>query len=137
MNDEDTQPILSTPTAPPEPVLVKIIERGNAHLLEWRDSDGAIHRGYVPSNMVMADNGTASVLPAVLLAAAPYGDDLSSLIPTIAPVSPSDVAQAFHEAGLWSARDILNNSDKARGVVNSLNPIRIRELVINARRLSK
>lgn len=112
---------------------VKILTKGTAYLLEWRDEDG-LHRGYVPPEVVEMVDGVATVPTAVLMAAAPYGDDLLSFVHEIAPVTARDVVEALHNAGLWTSRDMLNDAKQVRAVVASLNPVNAQQLLTNARR---
>lgn len=116
-----------------ETIAVRIIGKGAATLLEWRDEDG-LHRGYVPPEVVEMVDGVATVPTAVLMAAAPYGDDLLALVPEIPQLTASDVVEALHNAGMWTSRDMLNDAKQVRAVVASLNPVNAQLLLLNARR---
>jgi len=96
-----------------KPVLVTILQvNRQVTLVEWV-SDGAAHRGYVPSSLVV----DGSVETTELASAAPYGVPWAALFQVDAKSLPEKLEKALHNANLWTYRDVCNNPQAVIGAI--------------------
>lgn len=89
---------------------VKVIsKKKDTSLVEW--DDGVLNRGYIPSDKI--EDGEVS--SDTLSAAIPYGVQLD-----LPSVTPEQVEEALHRAGLWTVEDMRQNPMEVKAVLEAV-----------------
>lgn len=87
-----------------KPLPVRLLRHaGQGALVEWRDVDGDVHRGFLPAEAVSDGQADTDDLQAAL----PYGADWESLV-DVSGFTPERLAAELRRRGVWTAQDAEN-----------------------------
>lgn len=106
---------------------VRIIrQEGESALVEWHDGQH-LQRAYVPATEI--DELSRVKAPEKGI---PHGDDLLALIKV--RVTPEKVVEHLHQAGIWTADDVLASPHIVTGAINAAAVAFLESLLDNAQR---
>ena len=102
------------PAPPPAEIAVKVLKtQGASALVEWV-ADGEAHRVFVPAAKVKGGSVTESVLGKGVPYGIPWRDIKLPALDIAAALE-----KALHNAGVWTAEDLVRNQRAAHGAVQS------------------
>ncbi len=88
--------------------------QGEAALIEWVDKHSVLHRAYIPAEEIAGD----TVQVEALGAAQPYGVPWEDF--TVHAITGEQLAQALHNAGIWTASDLALKRNAVLGALQSI-----------------
>jgi hypothetical protein len=83
-------------------------------LVEWKDKEGKLQRGYIP----VSSYNNGNVLADELELSIPYGIPWEKHIGTRG--TPEEIANKLRSAGIWTKEDLFANTQAAIGAIQSV-----------------
>lgn len=92
----------------------EVSHKGTSSLIEWTDDQGNLNRAYVPTDMLVLEEGLTFVDNPE--EGAPYGEEWEELIR--AKLGPKGIASLLRQRGIWTYEDFLRNTATVTSVFN-------------------
>ena len=115
----------------PTKIVKVIVIQANAEavLVEWNDGK-AVHRVTIPEKELTGESEPLVIDSAVLAMGIPYGIPWEDVFKPSLKVS--DLADRLHNAGIWTASDMLAHSRELYGIIQAFYGLDVGPLIMAA-----
>lgn len=99
----------------------EVFHKGSQVVVEWRDSNGDVHRSIFPEDVVVSQNGRVYV--EAIEEGQPYGIDWEDYLQT--RMGPDAIAAKLRNKGIWTLEDLRQKTPVITGVFNEVSSLNL------------